>query len=254
MRRLPLILAIVLVGAARPSVAWFSPAQAIRALTHDDAEIAECMQDHPNSVRAGLEIQAISTKPKLALVQVQSTCICGAQNCPFWVYRVENGKAEKLLDGFAIAVGAKPQTSAWPDIVAAAHDSALITDGTRFAYRHGTYEPVENWRIRGDTGERKTTNEISFAPGTSAKRLRGTVSANWGDIYTFTARTGQRLTVSSLDPARGIDVAISSGGNAPISVVANTAVVLPAGGDYQLTVDPVADVTNLRYAFTLSIR
>lgn len=253
--RLGLVLAIMLLGAATPGIAWFSQSQAIGALTRDDDDIARCMHDDPKSIRAGLEIQAISTKPKLALVQVQSSCICGAQNCPFWVYRIERGKAEKLGDGYAIDVGAKPQSSGWPDIIAAAHDSALITDGTRFAYRNGGYEPVETWRLRGDTGERKTTTEIKFARGSSSTHLSGLISTDWGDIYTFAARAGQCLVITSAVPPGGIDVVIASGEKPPITVVPNAAVVLPVSGMYQLTVDPAsARVAHLRYAFTLSIR
>lgn len=253
--RLWLVFAIMLLGATAPSVAWFSQAEAIRALSHDDPDVARCMRENPKSIRAGVDIQAISSKPKLALVQVQSSCICGAQNCPFWVYRVEDGKAKKLVDGYAIDVGAKPQTAGWPDVTAVAHDSALVTDGTRFAYRNGSYEPVETWRTRGDTGERKTTTEIKFAPGASSIRLSGQVSTNWGDIYTFAAHAGQRFTVSNPVPRDSIEVAIISGENVPIRVLPNAPIVLPVSGVYQLTVDSSgADVAHLHYTLALSIR
>ena len=254
-RSLMLAFTVVLLGATTSGVAWFSPSQAIGALSRDDEDVARCIHDDPKSVRAGLGIQAISTNPKLALIQIQSTCICGAQNCPFWVYRVDGNVAKKLIDGYAIDVDAKPKPSGWPDITALAHDSALVSDGTRFAFRDGGYVPVETWRVRGDTGEIKKTREIKFAPGKSSTRLSGAIGTDWGDVYTFTAKAGQHLTLSSAVPLGGIDVAIAFGEKAPRPVGLNAAVVLAASGTYVLTVDPVgADVADRRYVFTLSIR
>lgn len=246
---------VVLFGTAAPGVPWFSPAQALSALVRDDADVARCMHDDPTNARAGLGIEAISRSPRLALVQMQATCICGAQNCPFWVYRVDRGATRQLLSGFTIDVSAIARPSGWPDIVAMAHDSALVTDGTRFAYRNGTYVAVESWRVRSDTGAHKpVSTEIKFVPGKSSAQLSGMVSTGWNDVYTFTAGAGQRLTIAATPP-QGIDIEIYPDNKPPLHAdLRGASLVLPSTGTYRMTVDPVGeDVTDHRYVLTFSI-
>lgn len=253
-RRLVLvILAAGLFGAAVKGVPWFSSAQALDALVHDDPDVARCMQEDPKNVRAGLDVEAISSNPRLALVQMQASCICGAQNCPFWVYRVEGRAAHLVLNSFAIHVKAIAPPSGQPDIVAMAHDSALVTNGGRFAYRNGAYVLIEAWRVRNDTGARKpVSTEIKFLAGASSARLSGTISTGWNDMYTFAASAGQRLTISNA--SQDIDVEIYPNNRPPMHVDPGGSVTLPLTGTYQMSVDPVGeDVENRRYVLTLSI-
>jgi hypothetical protein len=259
MRRLALYaVAIVLVGAAAPRVPWFTPSQALSALVRDDQSVAGCMQQDAKNLRAGITVSAIASNPKLALVQVMASCVCGAQNCPFWVYRVDGDSAKRLVDGFVIDVSMVPRSSGPPDIVAVAHDSALVTDGTRYAYRNGTYVAVDSWRSRGDTGARKPMSvAIKFVPGTSSTHLAGAVSVGWGDVYTFAASAGQRLTTSSLHPASDIDVELFPENRLPVHVLLNgKGIFLPATGTYQLTVDPATAgyADSVHYRFTLEIQ
>jgi hypothetical protein len=216
------------------------------------------MQQDAKSLRAGITVSAIASNPKLALVQVMASCVCGTQNCPFWVYRVDGGSAKRLIDGFVIDVSIVPRSSGPPDIVAVAHDSALVMDATRYAYRNGSYVAVDSWRSRGDTGSRKPMSvKIKFAQGTSSASLAGAVSVGWGDVYTFAATAGQRLTISSVHPASDIDVELFPENRSPVHVVLNgKAIFLPATGTYQLTVDPgeAGSEKGMRYSFTLTIR
>ncbi len=259
MRRLALYaVAVLLLGAAAPGVPWFTPSRALSALERDDQNVASCMQQDAKTVRAGVSVEAIASNPKLALVQLTAACVCGAQNCPFWVYRVDGGSAKHILDGFMIDISTVPRSSGPPDIVTMAHESALVLDGMRYSYRNGSYVTVDSWRIRSDTNARKPASvEVKFAPGTSSAHVTGAVSVGWGDIYTFAAAAGQRLTISSVSPASGIDVGLFADNKSPIQVdLSGRPIVLPAATTYLLTVDPAAagNADGVRYSFTLAIR
>ena len=250
--------AVLLFGAAAPGVPWFSPTQALSALVRDDNSVAACMQQDAKIVRAGVSVQAISSNPKLALVQVTAPCVCGAQNCPFYVYRVDGSGAKNVLTGFMVDINTVRQASGPPDIVAMAHDSALVQAGMRYAYRNGKYVVADSWRLNTQTNERKPVSaEVKFPPGMSSTRLAGTVSLGWGDVYTFSAAPGQRLVISSADPAAGIDILLLPDEKPPIHVdPKGNGVVLPPAKTYLLTVDPAAagNGDTVRYSFMLSIR
>lgn len=259
MRRFALYaLAAVLLGATAPGVPWFTPTQALDALQRDDSTVRACVQRDPKGMRSALTIRAIASKPRLALVQIQNSCDCGAQNCPFWIYRVTSGGPKLVLADVGITISTVSRASGPPDIVTLAHDSALVSDGTRYAFKDGTYVAADSWRVRGDTGARKPLSvQVKFLPGTSSAQLSGNVSLGWNDVYTFAAFAGQRLSISSARPLKTLDVELyaQSNGGQPVPVHADgRAVVLPLTGTYQLTVDTGAsDGSNVQYALTLAI-
>lgn len=252
-------LAAVFLGATGRGVPWFTPARAMSALVRDDFTVQACMPQHDKGIREALTVQALASNPRLALVQVQESCVCGAQNCPFWVYRVDGGAAKQILADYVISIQTVARRSGPPDIVTLAHDSALVSDGTRYAFANGSYVAVNSWRVRGDTGATKPESvEIKFAPGTSSARLSGSVSTGWNDVYTFAASAGQRLTISAATPPKGLDIELyaESNGPQPRRVAPDRkAVVLPVTGKYRMSVDAIGtDMANVRYALTLTIR
>ena len=252
-------LAAALLGATVPGVSWFTPAQAMSALARDDSTVQSCMQQDAKGMRAGLTVQALSSSPHVALVEMQELCVCGAQNCPFWIYRVDGNSAKQLVAGYGISIETVARRSGPPDVVALAHDSALVSDGMRYAFQSGKYVAVDSWRVRGDTNARKPAAiEIKFAPGTSSARLSGSVSTGWNDVYTFGASAQQRLTISAATPQKGLDIELyrEPYGTPPLNVdLGGKVVTLPVTGSYRVTVDPIgSDSGSVRYAFTLTIR
>ena len=63
------------------------------------------------------------------LVRGSSSCLCGAQNCGFWVYRQKNRNYELLLKGAgSIKVNAGRNSSkGYRDVVSESHASAIET-------------------------------------------------------------------------------------------------------------------------------
>jgi hypothetical protein len=90
----------------------------------------------------------------VVLAEVFDPCICGAQNCPFYVVRLSSGKPRVLLSGYAISVKMKPAAQL-PTIVARMHDSAMVADESTYTYRDGAYVMTDSVRVRGDTEARK---------------------------------------------------------------------------------------------------
>ena len=234
--------------------------QALRYVGRDDADVRGCMQSDAKSMREGTSASDLAQSPRIVLVEIQSTCICGEHNCPFWIYRLDGTGAKVLAHDFAVDV--KPVRSASagspPDLVATAHDSAAVSDSTRFAYRNGTYASVDSWRVRNDTGERKPMSiEVKFAPGTSSARLHGKTAVGWEDVYAFAAAAGQRISIGDVSPSRGLDVELAQDGKSPVRVApGGPSATLPASGRYRLTVEPSGDAPDagMPYSFTLTIR
>ncbi|MBV8601797.1 MAG: hypothetical protein JO359_09580 [Candidatus Eremiobacteraeota bacterium] len=251
------VLAVALFGAASANVPWLSPDQALRAVARDDADVAACLKKDPKALREGVSVKSISELRRLALVEIQAPCVCGAQNCPFWVYRVDGTDARQALASFAIAVTTEPRGSGWPDVIATAHSSALITAGTRYAGQDGKYVPIASWRVRNDTNARKSDIPVRFVPGVSSAKLAGTISLDWGDVYTFVAQAGQQLTITGATPS-GLALFLTQNaddGAASVTVVSGKSLALPVSGSYRLSVDPPPAATgNVRYALIFSIR
>ena len=68
-------------------------------------------------MRGVLEYKQVSKNPNIVLVTVfYDPCVCFAQNCPFWVYRVSDPTATKVLEGVAIDVKVVPTGGAVPEV------------------------------------------------------------------------------------------------------------------------------------------
>ena len=74
-------------------------------------------------------IRLANDRPQQILVRGAGLCLCGAQNCGFWIYRTKGGNYELLLKG----VGATKVTAgrSWAhgyrDVVSQSHASAMET-------------------------------------------------------------------------------------------------------------------------------
>lgn len=235
----------------------FSSDRALRVLERDDETVQSCKQG-PGALRKDdIDLALLSRHPELVLVKAyNSTCICGAHNCPYWVYRVRGNEDERLLASWAYSVKIVPAAGGGvPDLVDASHDSAAISDQARYAYRNGTYVQAESWRLRGDSERKPFSIPVRFAPGASSARLEGKVGVQWGDVYTLDASKGQSLEISGV---QGRSTVIHlSGGGVDRTLTPGSRLTLPVTGTYKVDVEPAEDRTgddgDVPYVFTLSI-
>lgn len=234
----------------------FTADRALAVLARDDETVAACKSERPNSLRPeNVKLTLLSRGPELVLVEYyEDTCVCGAHNCPFWIYRVRGREDERLAGSWAYDVKVVPAAGGVPDVVGTSHDSAAVSDVVRFAYRSGTYVEAESWKLRG--ADRKPMSvPVRFAPGTSSARLHGTIGLGWTDDYTVDAAKGQSLEVSSFSGKRSTLIRLSGNG-VDRTLTPGQPIVLPAAGAYTIDVDlgDASDDRDEAYAFTLSIR
>ncbi len=170
----------------------FTTDRALQLLERSDVNLSACVRDHPRSLQGVLAYKQVSNDPNIVLVTVfYDSCVCFAQNCPFWVYRVSDPTATKVLEGVAIGVKAVPTGGTVPDIDFIAHESAVRKNEWRYTYRNGTYVESEAWRLyRG--GRKPVSISVRFAPGTASARLCGTVGVDPYSSYTFTLSVHNR--------------------------------------------------------------
>lgn len=191
---------------------------------------------------------------RIVLAEVYDPCICGAQNCPFYVLRIGAGNPRVLARGYAISVITKPGPQL-PTIVARMHDSAMIVDESTYTYRNGTYVLTDSARVRGDTGARKPNAvPVHFAPGASATNLLGSVSSGWYDSFAFDAGKGQKLLIDGVHSRAKLALhLIVPGTDTFTDVRPGLTFMLPKTGTYRLIVDNDSE-TAVPYALTLAIR
>jgi hypothetical protein len=189
---------------------------------------------------------------KVVLASVQSTCICGNVNCPFYVLRLGAGDAPAvLLNTSAYGLTAVGHALPLPNLREIAHDSALISFETIDAFRAGKYVAIASARIRGDNGARKANAiPIHFATGTSSAVLSGSVFEGWYDEYALGAVRGQHITITG--PA-GLSYELTNQTSRPIALMPGVAAMLPAGGTWLLAVDGESDSAQTYHA-TVTIR
>lgn len=236
--------------------------RALQLLARDRVNIPEqitaCARQDPQALGEALQVRQISADPKLLLVTVfYDGCVCFAQNCPYWVFRIKGNAATKVLESVGIDVKVTPADGRVPDIDEVAHDSAMLKSEALYVYRNGTYVASAAWRLRGriNGGEdRKPVSvAVRFTPGGSSTRLSGTIGFEWGDVYTFHALAGQTLKISSMQAEQATLVGLQGGGHKEV-LMTRRPVRLPATGTYTITVDPSMDAGyDSSYSFTLSI-
>jgi len=235
-----------------PAAAAFLLVAAVAAGSLDPARVAvaHALADDfspgcaANELRAAVRDASISTLGmvagrKVVLASVESSCICGNVNCPFYVLRLGAGNTPA---GHAAPL---------PNLREIAHDSALVSDETIDAFRDGKYVAIASARIRSDTGARKANAiPVHFAPGTSLAVLSGSVSEGWYDEYALVAARGQHITIAG--PA-GLNYELTNQTSRPIALRPGVTVTLPAGGTWLLQVDGGGD-SGQAYRATVTIR
>lgn len=148
--------------------------RALQLLEREYANIEACDPDHRRSLRDAIERTQVSQNPNIVLLTVFDSCLCFAQNCPFWVYHVGTRSATKILESVAVGVKVVPSNGATPDIDFIAHESAMRKNEWRYSYRNGTYVESQAWRVYRDS-RKPVSIPVRFAPGTASTRLSGTV-------------------------------------------------------------------------------
>jgi len=191
---------------------------------------------------------------EVVLAEVESPCICGAQNCPYYVLRLDRGAPKLLYATFGISLSTVLAVPL-PTLIVAAHDSALVTDETTVAWRNGRYVEASSARIRGDTGARKPNAiPVRFAPGGSSVVLHGTASIGWYDSYAFAATRGQELTISAVRARAPVSILVFlADGSTNAEVVPGKPYTLPKTGSYRVQIEIAAD-KDQPYSLTLEIR
>lgn len=251
------VMAVALLGATAPLDRAHAPLLAV--LAHDHDVMGSCSPDQLRTAAMTAGVRVIDFVPggELILYAVQHQCLCGAQNCPYYVVRLSTKAKPPLLvfKTYGIDVRAAGRTGAITDLVVDMHDSALVTDETRYIYAYGKYQPLRSERIRNTDHARKRDGiAVLFAPGASSARLHGTASLGWYDSYAFDAAKGQRLLVDGVRSSAKITLTLfGPDGSAVDGLRAGSPLVLPAAGRYQLHVD-VSDEEDVPYALTLAIR
>jgi hypothetical protein len=190
---------------------------------------------------------------KVVLASVESSCICGNVNCPFYVLRLDaDGAPAVLLNTSAYGVTPVGRAAPLPNLREIAHDSALISDETIDAFRGGKYVAIASARIRGDNGARKANAiPIRFVPGTSSAPLSGSVSEGWYDEYALVAAHGQHITIAG--PSGLVYELTNQTTSHSIDLQPGVAATLPAGGTWLLHVEGASD-TGRPYHATVTIR
>ncbi len=191
---------------------------------------------------------------EVVLAQVGDSCICGAQNCPYYAIRLTPGNPRVLLAVYAIDVRDADRARPLPGLVVDAHNSAMVADETTYAFSNGSYVAVANARVRGTDHARKPNAiPVRFAPGASSAALRGTASLGWYDVYTFDAAKGQRVSIAGVSSPAKLTVTLFVGDAAPVALHPGTAFVLPKSGSYRLQVETESE-NDAAYTLTLAVR
>ncbi len=78
------------------------------------------------------------------LVRGSGSCLCGAQNCNFWIYRKKNRQYELLLkgDGSTRVRAAQSSLNGYRDIISESHASAMETIIRTYRYDGKEYRPA----------------------------------------------------------------------------------------------------------------
>ncbi len=221
---------------------------------NDDAAGCEAVQLRKAVASAPVRKLGRAGGDEVVLAEVFDPCICGAQNCPFYVVRLSAGNPRVLVSGYAISVKTKPAAEL-PTIVARMHDSALVVDESTYTYRNGAYAITDSARVRGDTQARKPNAiPVRFSAGSSSANLHGSVSTGWYDSYAFDAGKGQKLLVDGVRSKAKLTLQlIVPGTDTFAGLRPGVPYTLPKTGTYRLNVDNDSE-TDVPYALTLAIR
>jgi hypothetical protein len=189
----------------------------------------------------------------VVLATIYNPCICGAQNCPYYVLRVAPGRPRELLATMGITLGTQP-ASPLPRLVVRMHDNAATAAETTYAYRDGAYAVVQSLRYRwSDKAHKPNSIPVHFAAYASSALLRGSVSLSWYDTYEFAANGRQQLVIDAVVSKAPLRLTLSGPGNTYVTLTAGKPYALPASGTYHVQVDNDAE-QDTPYALRLAIR
>lgn len=88
-------------------------------------------------------IQLATRNGQQILVKGSGLCLCGAQNCYFWIYRKTGRNYELLLTGTGstrVKAGQK-STNGYRDVISESHASAMETIIRTYRYDGAQYQP-----------------------------------------------------------------------------------------------------------------
>ena len=206
---------------------------------------------------AGVRVIDFVPGGELILYAVQHQCLCGAQNCPYYVVRLSTKAKPPLLvfKTYGIDVRAAGRTGAITDLVVDMHDSALVTDETRYIYAYGKYQPLRSERIRNTDHARKRDGiAVLFRAGS----VVGTASRHRVARVVRLLRVRRRERAAAARRRRSLERedyadAVRPRWKRGRWLACWFAVGVAGGGRYQLHVD-VSDEEDVPYALTLAIR
>jgi hypothetical protein len=123
-----LIVAAACIASAQHRVRTPPPNELLQALDKADRDCVMTNGGLNKAVRLQ-SIQLAADGTSQLLVKGSTSCLCGAQNCSFWIYRKEHGKYKLLLAGpGAIKIKAgKNLAGGYRDVISQSHASANET-------------------------------------------------------------------------------------------------------------------------------
>ena len=123
-----LIVLAASVAQAQRSARVTSPNSLLQTLDQDDRDCVLTNGGLSRSVRVqSISLAADGTRQ--ILVRGSGSCLCGAQNCGFWIYRKKNRQDELLLKGAGSTRvrATRNSVNGYRDIVSESHASAIET-------------------------------------------------------------------------------------------------------------------------------
>jgi hypothetical protein len=123
------------------------PKQILKKLRN---QLSECADSLPYEKITMDAYEIHNAKLKLVAIWARNACLCGATgNCEFWVYRVQGGRYEQVLEtGLVREFGfLKATTNGLPDLVLWSHDSAQRYPGALWQFGGSVYESRCGWEI-----------------------------------------------------------------------------------------------------------
>jgi thiol-disulfide isomerase/thioredoxin len=161
-------LATTALGQRRPRLK--PPAALLEVIDPDDRSCVE--ETGLNKSVTVRPIRLAGDKSRQLLIRGSGFCLCGAQNCAFWIYRKTGRKYELLLTGAgSTKVKAGGQTAkGYRDVISESHASAMETIVRTYRYDGSQYQP---WRCVSrayyDDNGKSTARPIDRPCATEAK-------------------------------------------------------------------------------------
>ena len=235
----------------------------ISQLQKDEPELLECFdetdRDGKKKFLSEIEIDLIDLnrdgRPEYH-VQPVGGCMCGAQNCSFWIYRQVGDSFTLLLatNGLGLSVE-KTVSNGYFDVSVGAHNNAFTRYVTYYRFNGKEYNEYKTDFENLETGESKPANiRVRFQRGSSSTVVKGKAALGFPDTYLIGARGGQTMTLQLNAPPKRASFTVftpDSNGILTDSATRWTG-VLPESGDYSIIVD--GDEKGTQYTLNISIR